>query len=168
MKIVGFSRLWLIKIFKSGLDFEINFVVILIIRKEYIDVMEIDKIIKREIKIVILDEIIFSIIESFEKNPDINGIPINDKFEIPNILRVAGYNLNIDPIWRISWYEKLWIKIPAHKNIIDLNKAWEIKWKYAELIEFREIANIIIAICLNVDNAIIFFMSFSHIAANLA
>lgn len=62
----------------------------------------------------------------------------------------------------------MWIRIPAHRNIIDLNRAWEIKWKYAILIEFNEIANIIIAIWLRVDKAMIFFISCSHIAVNLA
>lgn len=91
--------------------------------------MEIEVIIIIEIIIDIFDEIIFSIIESFEKNPDINGIPIKDIFEIPIMDIVTGEFFIIDPMCRISWYIKLWIKIPAHRNIIDLNKACEIRWK---------------------------------------
>ena len=82
----------------SGFDFIINFVVILISRNEYNDVIEIDIIIINDKIIEKLDEIIFSIIESFEKNPDMNGIPINDRFEIPNIDNVIGLLFNIDPI----------------------------------------------------------------------
>lgn len=46
----------------------------------------------------------------------------------------------------------------------DLNRAWMIRWVKARISEFIEIANIIIAICLRVDNAIIFFMSCSQLA----
>lgn len=58
--------------------------------------------------------------------------------------------------------------IPAHKNIIDLNNAWIIKWKKASVVDPKEIANIIIAICLRVERAIIFFMSISQFADILA
>lgn len=51
---------------------------------------------------------------------------------------------------------------------MDLNIAWIIKCKKAILIKFNEIANIIIPICLNVDNAIIFFISCSQFADILA
>lgn len=58
--------------------------------------------------------------------------------------------------------------IPAHKNIADLNSAWIIKWVYAKIIDLSEMANIIIAICLRVDKAIIFFKSCSQLADILA
>lgn len=58
--------------------------------------------------------------------------------------------------------------MPAHKNIADLNKAWIIKWVNAIIKEFKEIANIIIAICLSVDKAMIFFKSCSQLADILA
>lgn len=47
------------------------------------DVIDTDRIISKEIKRFVYDNIIFSIIESFEKNPDIKGIPKRDRFEIP-------------------------------------------------------------------------------------
>lgn len=58
--------------------------------------------------------------------------------------------------------------IPAHRNIVDLNKACVIKWKKARVVDFMEIANIIIAICLSVDKAMIFFISCSQFAEILA
>lgn len=48
--------------------------------------------------------------------------------------------------------------------MVDLNRAWMIKWKKAKVVDFIEIANIIIAICLRVDSAMIFFMSCSQFA----
>lgn len=66
-----------------------------------------------------------------EKNPDIKGKPHNDIFEIKNIEHDKGNNLFKFPKNRISWkLIILWIKIPEHINIIDLNIAWIIKWKY--------------------------------------
>jgi len=103
-----------------------------------------------------LEEIIFSIIISFEKNPDINGIPINAILEILIIDCINGNFILFIPIFRISWYDDSWIIIPAHKNIVDLNKAWIIRCMYANVIDIIEIENIIIAICLRVDRAMIF------------
>lgn len=56
------------------------------------------------------------------------------------------------------------MEIPAHRNMVDLNKAWVIKWKKASEVDFIEMANIIIAICLRVERAIIFFKSCSQLA----
>jgi len=42
-------------------------------------------------------------IESFEKNPDKNGIPIRAMFEILKIEEVKGDNFMFNPIIRISW-----------------------------------------------------------------
>lgn len=72
--------------------------------------------------------------------------------------------MKLVPILRVSWYEDSWIMIPAHKNIVDLNRAWIIKWEKAIIVDLIEMANIIIAICLNVDRAIIFFISISQLA----
>ena len=58
--------------------------------------------------------------------------------------------------------------IPAVINIIDLNKACVIKWKNAIFTDPIEMTNIIIAICLKVDKAIIFFISCSQLADILA
>lgn len=89
---------------------------------------------------------------SFEKNPDKNGIPHNDKFEIKNIIQDKGKNFFIFPKYRISWkLIKLWIKIPEHINIIDLNIAWIIKWKNLKSIFINEKIIIINPICLNVE-----------------
>jgi len=49
-----------------------------------------------------------------------------------------------------------------------LNRAWIIKWENAIVGKLIEIANIIIAICLRVDNAMIFFISCSQHADILA
>lgn len=115
-----------------------------------------------------LDKIIISIIGSLEKNPDINGIPIKAVEAIPKEEEIIG-ELNIKvPIFRMSWYEEEWINTPPQRNIIDLNKAWIIKWKNANEIIPIAIANIIIAICLRVDKAIIFFISISQLADILA
>lgn len=132
------------------------------IRIEYEAVIPIDIIIIMDKIDSILLEIIFSIIASFEKNPDIKGIPISAMFVIPIIDKVSGVWLKLILIIRMSWYEDSWIIIPAHRNIVDLNKAWIIKWENARVIEFKEIANIIIAICLSVDKAMIFFRSCSQ------
>lgn len=48
-----------------------------------------------------------------------------------------------------------------------MNKAWITKCKNVRINAFIEIANIIIAICLRVDRAMIFFISCSQLAAML-
>lgn len=50
---------------------------------------------------------------------------------------------------------------------MDLNNAWITKCKNVRVNAFIEIANIIMAICLRVDRAIIFFISCSQLAAML-
>ena len=50
----------------------------------------------------------------------------------------------------------------------DLNNAWIIKCEKAKIIDPKEIANIIIAICLKVDKAMIIFRSCSQLADILA
>lgn len=50
----------------------------------------------------------------------------------------------------------------------DLNRAWMIKWMKARIKDPIEMANIIIAICLRVDRAMIFFKSCSQLADILA
>lgn len=132
--------------------------------------IEYDAVIPIEIIIIIVRvdfnfvEISLSIIASFEKKPDKKGIPINLSLVIPKIDIVKGLEFKFIPIIRISWYEDSWIIIPAHKNIVDLNIAWIIKCIKAKIIDPNEIENIIIAICLKVDNAIIFFKSCSQFA----
>lgn len=137
-------------------------------RIEYDAVIPIDIVININIVMFILDDSIFSKITSLEKNPDINGIPIKAILLIPKIDKIIGKFKKLILIIRISWYVDSWIIIPAHKNIADLNKAWIIRCINAKIIELIEIANIIIAICLRVDKAIIFFKSCSQFADILA
>lgn len=152
-----------------GLDLIIYLFDNINIRIEYEAVIPTDIIIVIISKDSIFDEIIFSIIMSFEKKPDIKGNPINDIIVIPKIEDVKEVLfIKLILIIRPSWYDDSWIIIPAHKNIVDLNKAWIIKCKNANVILLIEIANIIIAICLSVDKAIIFFKSCSQLADILA
>ena len=58
--------------------------------------------------------------------------------------------------------------VPAHKNMADLKRAWMIRCEKAKIIDPKEIANIIIAICLRVDRAMIFLRSCSQLADILA
>lgn len=60
------------------------------IRIEYDAVIPIDKIIRSNNSVLIFDLNIFSIIISFEKNPDMKGIPIRAILLIPKIVRVKG------------------------------------------------------------------------------
>lgn len=110
----------------------------------------------------------FSIIESFEKNPALNGAPIKAIDVIPKVVDGIIIIFIFNPIIRMSWYIDSWIIVPAHKNIVDLNRAWIIRWRKANICAFIEIANIIIAICLNVEYAMIFFISCSQHAVILA
>lgn len=114
-------------LFKSGFNLISILLDRYIIRREYDAVIPIDKIINIVNKHSILDEIIFSIIWSFEKNPDVNGKAISAIFVIPKDDEIRGIGLFI-LIIRISWYDDSWIITPAHMNIKDLKKAWIIKW----------------------------------------
>jgi len=82
---------------------------------------------------------------------------------------ITGNWLEILPIRRRSW---LWwwisIKFPAQINRRALNSAWVTKWKNAISGIPSPKVNIIRATWLNVDRAIIFFMSHSAIALALA
>lgn len=138
-----------------------------IIRNEYKAVILTEEIINSVNIHSNFEDINFSMIISFEKYPEVNGNPINAMFVILNEVNVDGM-LELFLIIRISWYEDSWIIVPAHINISDLKNAWTIIWKYANIIDEIEIANIIIAICLNVDKAIIFFRSCSQFADILA
>lgn len=151
--------------FESELDFIENLLDKIDIRSEYIAVNPIEIIIIYDKMVSILNEIMFSKIASFEKNPEEKGKAIKVILVIPRIEDVIGvFIIKLFPIFRISWYEDSWIIIPAHKNIVDLNNAWIIKWKNAIIVDLMEIANIIIAIWLKVDKAIIFFISNSQLA----
>lgn len=58
---------------------------------------------KVDINIFKLDIITFSIIESFEKNPDMKGAPIKAILLTPKIVNVIGEFIKFKPIIRISW-----------------------------------------------------------------
>lgn len=165
---IGIKALFELWFHVIGLDLIFDLLENVDIRIEYEAVIPIDKVINININILKFDEIIFSKIISFEKNPDINGIPIRAILFTPKIDKIIGKFIKFIPIIRISWYEDSWIMIPAQRNIADLNNAWIIKCIKARVIEFSEIANIIIAICLRVDNAMIFFKSCSQLADILA
>lgn len=73
------------------------------IRNEYDAVIPIDKIISINIRELKLEKIIFSKIISFEKNPDMNGIPIKANLFTPKIDKIIGKLMKLSPIIRISW-----------------------------------------------------------------
>lgn len=123
----------------------------IVVRREYVTVIPTDEIIKIDINWMKCDFIIISKIISLEKNPDINGSPIRAIIEIPRDEDTIGEFFIIDPIDRISWYEEFIMIIPAVINIMDLNKAWVTKWKYAILGFDSDVINIIIAIWLRVE-----------------
>lgn len=72
------------------------------IRVEYMVVRAIDVIIIKDRIHSSLDEIIFSIIISFEKNLDKNGIPINAILVIPKVEDTKGMLVEDIPIIRVS------------------------------------------------------------------
>lgn len=61
-----------------------------VIRKEYEAVIPIDRIINVNIIVFKFDDIMFSIMISFEKKPDINGIPIKAILFNPKIEETIG------------------------------------------------------------------------------
>lgn len=89
MMIGVFEKIWVWNIV-SGLDFNENLLDINVIRIVYDAVNPIEKIIKYTIIRFSLEEIIDSIIESFEKNPDVNGIAISIILDNPKIDSVNG------------------------------------------------------------------------------
>lgn len=79
---------------------------------------------------------------------------------------VSGMLLATLPKSRRSWlFINVWIKVPALINRSALKVAWVIKWKNAIVGALKEILIIIIPSWLNVESAIIFFMSVSNRAA---
>lgn len=99
----GISIIFLFENMISDFIFKVNFMVNFIIRKEYVAVipMEISIITLRNDKS--LELIIYSKIESFEKNPDIKGIPKSVILEIIITVDKRGVILVITPMWRMSW-----------------------------------------------------------------
>lgn len=87
----------------SGLAFNTNFEINFISRIEYAAVIPRDIIIINDKKETIFELIIFSMIESFEKNPDMKGIPISVMFEIAIIVKRLGEEYFVKFIIRMSW-----------------------------------------------------------------
>lgn len=89
-------------------------------------------------------------------------MPHNANLEILKYTNVNNNWLLNAPENRISWnLNILWIKIPAHKNNKALNKAWERRWKKANLEKPNDKILIIKPNWLKVDKAIIFLKSIS-------
>lgn len=87
----------------KGLDLFLNFLDEKDIRREYEVVIPIDNIIRINIGVFVDLEIVFSIIISFEKNPDMNGTPIRAILFTPKMVKVIGYDFILSPIMRMSW-----------------------------------------------------------------
>lgn len=67
--------------------------------------------------------------------------------------------------WLLVW---AWITDPAQMNKSALNIAWVIRWKKVNIGACIAKLSIITPNCLKVESAMIFFMSFSTMAANPA
>lgn len=89
----------------SGFDLIIFLLDVINIRIVYDDVIPIDIIIISDSIEFVFDIIIVSIIVSFEKNPDVKGIPINIILDNPIIVGIMGDVLIFISIIRMSWYE---------------------------------------------------------------
>lgn len=81
-----------------------------------------------------------------------------------NLVISDGDQFELNPWDRISWYDDEWIRVPAHRNIVLLKRAWVIRWKNASKGRLIEMANMIIAIWLSVLKAITFLKSCSQLA----
>lgn len=90
-------------LFKSGFDLREFLLDKYIIRSEYDAVIPIDEIIMMVSKHSIFDEIIFSIIMSFEKNPEVKGRPIRAALVRPKMIEDIGILKLFFLIIRISW-----------------------------------------------------------------
>lgn len=93
--------------FISGLDFNVNFIDVNVIRIVYDAVNPMDVIIIKERMRLKFEEIIISMIISLEKNPDVNGRAIKVILESPMIVGVSGELFINIPIIRMSWYEEM-------------------------------------------------------------
>jgi hypothetical protein len=99
---------------------------------------------------------------SFEYSPVEKGAPIRARELTPRDRR--GVRLIF--LWYVreaaSWtLSPRWSTLPAPRNSIHLNWAWEIKWARAARGWWCPMAHIIKPICLRVEKAIIFFISLS-------
>jgi len=90
-----------------------------------------------------------------KKKPDKNITPLIEKIEDIKIVLIK-LKLDILPMDFNLWELNEWIKIPAHKNIRDLKKAWITKWKKAANLDPKVIIKIINPNWLKVEKATIF------------
>lgn len=115
---------------------------------------------------LIFDINIFSRIRCLEKKALIKGAPIRHSLLMLNITKHKGILIPALPSIRMSWFPKLDIKIlPAAKNNSALNNACAYKWNNESIGKPNPKQKTITPNCLKVDNATIFFKSFSKIAA---
>lgn len=102
-----------------------------------------------------------SIIASLEKNPERKGMPVRASAPIVRQEVVIGIAFLRPPIFRMSCsLLRLWIIDPAHRKSIALKKACVEMCRNASSGCFNPIVAIISPSWLDVENAIIFFMSF--------
>lgn len=97
-------------------------------------------------------------IRSFEKKPEKNINPLIDSLTKKKIT-LTREKLFMTPKFFKFWVLKEWIRIPAHKNIKDLKKAWIIKWKKHNNGILKDMIININPNCLNVEKATTFFKS---------
>lgn len=85
-----------------------------------------------------------SIIASFEKKPDKNGMPVKARLPIVKEVEVNGRNLWRPPIFRMSCSSlRLWMIDPEQRKSIALKKAWVQIWRKASWGWLRPIVTII-------------------------
>lgn len=102
-----------------------------------------------------------SIMASLEKNPERKGMPVRANAPIVKQEVVMGIAFLRPPIFRISCsLLRLWIIDPAHRNSIALKKACVEMCRNASSGCLSPIVVIISPSWLEVENAIIFFISF--------
>lgn len=102
-----------------------------------------------------------SMMASFEKNPERNGIPVKARLPMVRQVEVRGSMVWRPPIFRMSCSSlRLWIIDPEHRNNIALKNAWVQMCRKANWGWFKPMVTIIRPSWLDVENATIFLMSF--------
>lgn len=108
-----------------------------------------------------LDVFSASIIASLEKNPARKGVPVSARLPSVRQAQVKGASRRALPIFRMSCsLLRQWMIDPAQMNNIALKKAWVQIWMKANSGWLSPIVTIIRPSWLEVENAIIFLMSF--------
>lgn len=100
-------------------------------------------------------------IASFEKKPARKGVPVRARLPMVMQEEVNGVKWWSPPILRISCSSlRLWITAPEHRKSIALKNAWVQMWRKASCGWLRPIVTIIRPSWLDVENAMIFLISF--------